>query len=358
MSLILIGKCINPVLLFVFIFIQLSTACSTFFIYQDSHAVFGKNYDWDIGSGLVIVNKRGVNKIALANNNPAQWKSKWGSVTFNQYGSEFPMGGMNEAGLAIEVLWLNGSVYPSQDSRFEIDNMQWVQYQLDNSSTVNEVIASDTLLRVAPLSGASVHYFICDRTGNCASIEFLNGKIEVCSGKKMTGKALTNSTYAESIKYLKKYEGFGGKLIVPEGGSSLERFVLASDMVNKYNQKDSKDVVSYGFSILSNVAMGDYTKWSIIYDIKNLRIHFKTLKNKKIRDIKLSSIDFSCDKPIRVLDINTKSKGNVNSKMIDYTHNINKELIKTTFSKTDFLANIPEELLEKVIQYPTTVKCE
>ena len=104
--------------------------------------------------------------------------------------------------------------------------------------------------------------------------------------------------------------------------------------------------------------MGDYTKWSIVYDIKNLRIHFKTFENKKIRDINLTSLNFSCEKPVTVLDINIKLKGNVNDKMIDYTHKINRQLIKATFSKTEFLVDVPKELLEKVIKYPTTLKCE
>lgn len=41
--------------------------------------------------------------------------SKYGSITFNQYRKEFPIGGMNEKGLVIEALWLNeNNVSPSQ----------------------------------------------------------------------------------------------------------------------------------------------------------------------------------------------------------------------------------------------------
>ena len=37
---------------------------------------------------------------------PARWTSKFGSVTFNQYGKDNPMGGVNERGLVIEVMEL------------------------------------------------------------------------------------------------------------------------------------------------------------------------------------------------------------------------------------------------------------
>ena len=68
--------------------------------------------DWMTGEGLVIVNKRNVSKTAFLkpewddNGQPASWTSKYGSVTFNFIGREFPFGGMNESGLVITCMWL------------------------------------------------------------------------------------------------------------------------------------------------------------------------------------------------------------------------------------------------------------
>ena len=72
-------------------------ACTTFCLKNNGEVLFGKNYDWMISDGLVFVNKRGVGKISGAEDrtNPAKWVSKYGSVTFNQYGRENPSGGMN-----------------------------------------------------------------------------------------------------------------------------------------------------------------------------------------------------------------------------------------------------------------------
>lgn len=71
--------------------------------------VFGKNYDWHLEFGYLMINKRNVTKTAMqtgtAIDSPAAWTSRYGSVTFNQYGRESPMGGMNEAGLA-QDLWI------------------------------------------------------------------------------------------------------------------------------------------------------------------------------------------------------------------------------------------------------------
>ena len=56
------------------------------------------------------------------------WTSKYGSATFNQYGREFPMGGMNEAGLVVESMMLFETEYPLPDTRSGIDPTQWIQY--------------------------------------------------------------------------------------------------------------------------------------------------------------------------------------------------------------------------------------
>jgi choloylglycine hydrolase len=69
-----------------------AVACTTFCYADGGTMVFGRNYDWNIGDGMVVVNKRNVFKHALVEPAPATWTSKYGSITFNQYGREFPTG--------------------------------------------------------------------------------------------------------------------------------------------------------------------------------------------------------------------------------------------------------------------------
>ena len=130
------------VFLFIFIvhFSPLLDACTTFCLKDGTQLVFGRNYDWGIGYGYVMVNKRNLIKKAYnifePDSIPVEWISKFGSITFNQYGKEHPMGGMNENGLVVEVMWLSGSRFPDSDSRPALGELPWVQYQLDNFSTV------------------------------------------------------------------------------------------------------------------------------------------------------------------------------------------------------------------------------
>jgi len=116
--------------------------CTAFL--QDGALLAGKNLDWILDEGLLIVNKKGVSKRAMVldpTEKTAQWVSRYGSVTFNQYGREMPMGGMNEAGLVVESLWLDNTRNPQPDERPGL--ISWPQYQLDNCRTVAEVVATD-----------------------------------------------------------------------------------------------------------------------------------------------------------------------------------------------------------------------
>ena len=167
-------------LLFSSLLLTAGQSCTTFFLDHGDQPVFGRNLDWFVGDGLVIINKRGVEKTAIKGpfnrDNLLSWTSKYGSATFNQHGREFPLGGMNEAGLVVETMVLEETEYPAPDSRPEIEILQWVQYQLDNFSTIEEVISGQSQIRIRERAKPGLHFLVCDRTANCATIEFIGKK--------------------------------------------------------------------------------------------------------------------------------------------------------------------------------------
>jgi penicillin V acylase-like amidase (Ntn superfamily) len=333
-------------------------ACTTFCIHTETELVFGKNYDWTISYGLVFVNKKDVEKTAfISKGTPAKWISKYGSVSFNQFGREFPSGGMNEAGLVIELMWLDDTKYPEPDDRPIVGGtLSWIQYQLDNSATVEDVIASDKLIRISQNS-VPIHYLLADKSGKCLSVEFLNGKMIYHTGETMQVKTLTNNTYEQSVEYLKRHEGFGGNEPVKNDKGSLGRFVTACSMVKSYKLTEGKTAVDYGFEILKTVDQGDYTKWSIIYDIKNLSVYFRTSDNKKIKNISLGKIDFICGTEVKMIDINSDYEGNINDKMVSYSYETNRKLIEDSYSNIDFLKEIKTETKDKTAKYPEILNC-
>src|SRR5688572_19171829 len=158
--------------------------CTTFCIKTGGQLVLGKNFDFHTGVGHVMINKRNIKKLSydVPPEKRLEWVSKYGSVTFNQMGKEFPYGGINERGLVIELMWLADTKYPEIDNRSGLTELQWIQYQLDNASTVAEIIASDAFLRVSKLSTAPVHFIAADAKGNVATIEYIGGKMVYHTG--------------------------------------------------------------------------------------------------------------------------------------------------------------------------------
>ncbi|MBZ0204552.1 MAG: linear amide C-N hydrolase [Ignavibacteria bacterium] len=348
-----------PILLAILTLLNSSLySCTTFCLNTGGDIVFGKNYDWNIGNGLVIVNKRGIDKIAfVSKDTPAKWKSKYGSVTFNQFGREFPNGGMNEAGLVVELMWLEDTKYPAPDERLLVGStLQWIQYQLDNSATIDDIIESDKIIRISSNS-VPIHYLAADKDGNCVSIEFLDGKLVFHKKETMPYQALTNDTYQKSLDNLKRYQGFGGTEVLDNSNVSLERFAKTCTLMRKYNPNSGKKAVEYGFEILDEVSAGSYTKWSIVYDIKNLKMYFKTEANKNIKNIDLAGIDFECTSPVKMLDINYTVPGSVNGAMINYEFQVNRDLIEESYGNVEFLKKISIEVKDRTAQYPEKLTC-
>lgn len=344
----------------VFIFQNNLIGCTTFCLRNDDQIVLCKNLDWNFGYGHIEINKRGLFKKAFVTNNeiPVEWISKYGSITFNHIGKEFPLGGMNEVGLVIEEMNYYRTAYPEPDNRPTLNELQWIQYQLDNCATVEDVIKSDSIIRITR-SLFKIHYLISDKNGNVATIEFLNGKMVYHTKSTLPVPVLTNHKYDESVDKLKNYIGFGGDWKIHQEYGSLNNFIKVSSMIQNYNPEYS--VIDCSFDILSSVSTYD-TQWSIVYDISNYRIYFKTIQNNKLKWIDLKQFDFSCITETLYQDVNTKQINSLNDTFKSYNLEINNQLVNNIYkdySTNDFLGDeFKEQYFTKIANYPETLICK
>jgi len=327
-------------------------SCTAFVLDNNGYALFGTNYDNQIGEGLLFINKRSVAKSYWEKDpisDPAVWISKYGSITFNLVMNQDVWGGMNEAGLVITTLWLDGSQAPAHDERPWLYSGWWRQYLLDNFSTVEEVIASDSLVRIKEFVE---HFLVCDHTGNCATIEFIDGKMVYHTGKSLAVKCLTNNTYEESVKSWQKKRIPNPSNIKYK--SSLLRFQIAADHVMKFEPTDSKSAVNYAFETLQEVE-GSITQWSIVFDTDNYKIYFRTKSHREIRYINLLNIDFSCSQPIKMLDIHEELNGNITDKLKLYSSILHFNHALHAWKKWG--GNIHPDTLKKQINYIENFPC-
>ena len=327
-------------------------ACTTFFINKNGQLLFGRNYDWITDAGMVCTNLKGLSKTSMQTETgeTLNWVSQYGSITFNQYGKEMPTGGMNEKGLVVELMWLDETKYPSADTRPAIGVLQWIQYQLDNCTTIDDIIATDKKLRISATGTTPLHYLIADANGNAATIEFLNGKMVVHKGKDLSVPVLTNNIYDESVKAYKNSTAYG---------NSLERFAEACNMIQKLNAGSvSKPLIDYSFDILGEVAQGDYTKWSIVYDITNKTIQFKTNRFKQVKTVSFAAFDFNCTATAKVWDMNQSGDGNINNVFQNFSPDINKRIVETAARESQSQVSISEANIQRLWQYAAGIKCK
>ena len=332
-------------------------ACTTFCLKEGDAVVFGRNFDFPAGEGQIHINQRGIRKTALiaAPEKPLTWTAAYGSLSFNQNGREFPYGGMNEAGLVIEQMMHEDQAggYPAPDERHGLEELQWIQYQLDMSATVAQVIASDATVRISRDSIAPLHFLASDAQGNVAVIEYVGGRMVVHAGEDLRCAALANTTYDLSLEYLAKLDAAGSARSRARTQSSLDRFVTAAEMAAAYDRADGPPV-EYAFSILGRVSNSG-TQWSIVYDSRDRTIHYRTRANNATRRLAMSMFDFSCPSPWLCVDIEKNARGREDFET--YTYEDNLKLIETVWNSVDFLRPLPQDTRLAWARYPDSVVC-
>ena len=360
-------------LIIIAVFTQSAFPCTTFCLKHNHQMVFGYNYDFPVGFGFLVMNRRYLEKTAYLSQDekPAYWISKYGSVTFNQAGMEFPMAGMNEKGLVIAQTMLPLTMYPDKDSRGAVSELQWIQYQLDNFESVEEVIASDSFVRVSNESIAPLHYFVADRFGRWAAIEFLNGKMVVHHDRNSIMPLLSNNMYEVSEDFLKHHVGFGGSEQIPtESIKELEEredpltsvnkaCTIAANRLKYYN--DSLSIIENAFEVLQRVAKQRYTQWSIVFSITDMNICFRISRNEEIRHVDFKDFSLDCNSKVSLLDIQTSTATDILKQFQAYSTELNRGYInKMNKALTDmkvFSVEPTKEQTARQAEYPEKIKC-
>ncbi len=298
-------------------------ACSTVRLQAGKELIYGHNLNangLDV-PGLVFVNPRGIFKtgrswmelVTRGRKNPSSlaWISRYGSVTFNAFGRDLPDGGMNEAGLFVWEMGLSNEevVYPKNDSLPRLNQMQWMQYVLDNFSSLEEAVAC---AREIEIDGWGWHFFLGDAEGNCAAIDFVSGRVVVHRGADMPVPGLFNALYSREVEWSRYFQGFGGTYEVRLDDPRVPRFVKAARLLREYDP--SRDPVAYGFQLLDRLFVTETADWSVLFDLRRQTVHFRTSRNRAIKRFSISAFDFSNSGPLRVLDIDIPEPGDVTSR--------------------------------------------
>ena len=234
---------------------------------------------WSLPAGLQRNGNAGPGSLTWVSRFPSVALSMWRAGTVD---------GMNATGFAAHALYLDDAGWEQPDARPAVANTMWVQYLLDNFSTVADAVAAVSAVRIAsvPVRGYEMgaHIAIEDATGDSAIIEPIDGKLVVHHGRELAVMA-NSPDYDEQLANLARYRPFGGDEPPPGDITSLDRFVRASYFLHYLPQPANlEEAVAGVIRLAGNVAVppgspyqdgGVYpTWWTAGADLTNLTYYF------------------------------------------------------------------------------------
>ncbi|WP_406641129.1 linear amide C-N hydrolase [Pectobacterium brasiliense] len=312
-----------------------SLAC-TRFVYKDvqnpDYPITARSMDWaeDTETNLWIF-PRELKRSGAAGPHSLEWTSKYGSVIASAFDSNPNMAsttdGVNEKGLAANVLWLAESEYPKAAPTAKKPGLSiavWAQYVLDNFATVDEAVKAlqeekfTLVTKDLPHQHrkATLHLSLSDSSGDSAIIEYIDGKQVIHHNKDY--QVMTNSpTFDQQLTLNAYWDQIGGNVMLPGTNRAADRFVRASFYVkhvapNKLIpgvaekskiEKDKADLatafsiirnasVPYGYSLpdMPNISS---TRWRTVIDHKSLQYFFESAVSPNIFWVDLKKINFA-----------------------------------------------------------------
>jgi len=329
-------------------FTALSDACTRIvYLGNNQQIITARSMDWkeEIATNLWIF-PRGMARDGAVGKYSLKWKSKYGSVIASGYDVS-TTDGVNEKGLAANLLWLAESQYPTKlTSKNGLSVSIWAQYMLDNFATVAEAVNH---IKNRPLTVvtdnvpgqnrlATLHLSLSDSSGDSAIIEYIDGKQVIHHSRNY--QVMTNSpTYDKQLAMEEYWQNIGGLSFLPGTNRAADRFARASFYINSLpKQTDARTAIASVFGVIRNVSVPygltteespeiSSTRWRTLYDHKHQLYFFESALTPNIFWTDLKKIDFSAETgQIRELQLG-KEQRNIFSGDATDAYKINKPFV-------------------------------
>jgi len=169
---------------------------------------------------------------------------------------------------------------------------------------------------------------------------------------------LTNSPYDKSAGAVTSVANLNDNSSNTFRDNSLQRFIKACSMVQQFTSNEiRKPIVDYSFDILTQVSQGDFTKWSIVYDLVNKKVYFKTAAYTTIKSFSFPSFNFDCATEPKAIDMNQPLTGSIDKHFNPFTGELHKRIVEKTVLESRSQVPISEKGKESLINYTSGIKC-
>jgi len=314
-----------------------SRACTDFLLKaKDNTVVIGRTMEFpvDLESKIWIIQK-GIEKTSIGDKGVRglSWKTKYAFIGIDGFNlQDAYVEGMNEEGLSYGGLMYTGAKYQEAEPGKFVTYMDLASWILGNFATVDEVKKELPKIKVADKyiknvhGSLGLHIAIHDATGKSIVVEFIDGEQKIYDNKVgvMTNHPDFNWQITNLSNYInldhndKEPRTVNGHNVVPTGvGSGMlglpgdwtppSRFIRAAYSIDAaLTPKDSLEAVNLAEHIMNTVDIPKgvikekvnpvihiygNAQWSIIKDLTNKVLYFRTYDNMTLRKIDLKRIE-------------------------------------------------------------------
>jgi choloylglycine hydrolase len=308
---------------------------------KDGSVIVGRTMEFglDLKSNIIVV-PRGRDNVGTGPRGlpGLRWRSRYGFVGCNAFGSELVADGLNEVGLAMSELWLPGHSSfldaSEADAERALGPAEFANWSLGSFATVTDLKAALPSVKVwgaktAELGDipAPVHFAFHDPGGDCLVVEFVGGQVDVYDNPL---GVLTNAPpFDWHVNNVRNYinltalnvpkvelsgieiaaTGQGtGMLGLPGDYTPPSRFVRAVAFSQAAEQPDhAAEAINTAWHIINTFdifrgavvarnsdgeASYDITQWATVRDLTNRRMYLRTYESMRILMVDLARIDF------------------------------------------------------------------
>lgn len=302
---------------------------------KDGSYIQSRTIEWAesalLSEYVIIPRGESLRSFTPTGTNGLSFSSKYGVVGLSVVQKEFVAEGINSAGLSAGLFFFPGYgsylPYDSLQNNRTVVDLQLVMWMLSQFSTIDEVKAAISSIRVVGLEKSSVvHWRIGEPSGRQVVLEIVNGEphfyeneVGVLTNAPGFEWQLTNlNNYVNLLPgtapdqklsgiTLRSFGDNSGFLGMPGDATPPSRFVRAAF----YRASAPQQATAFGtiqqcFHLLNNfdIPIGidhskgespdipSATQWTSAIDLTHRIVYYKTAYNNTIRCIDLSEIDF------------------------------------------------------------------
>lgn len=300
-----------------------ATPCTrAIYVVDEGLVITGRTMDFAVPLDTNLwVFPRGMDRTTDAGANAVRWTSRYGSVVAGAYDFS-STDGLNERGLAANLLWLGTAQFPEPSNRPALSVSAWVQYMLDQFATVEEAVAFfrddpfDVITDEVPGQGrlATLHLSISDASGDSAIFEYVEGRLHIHHSRDY--RVMTNEpTFDQQLALAAYWRQIGGTTFLPGTNRAADRFVRASFYIDAVPRSaDPATAVPIVMSVMRNVSVPfgittpghpniSSTRWRVVIDHTNGVYYYEDILSPNQLHVRLADLDLQEGAPVRKLQL-------------------------------------------------------